>query len=303
MNQALNLAVTALALLAVFASVLLWVVWIIRARAGDVRPAAEANPPAPWGFVDLVLAFVIQSLTALAAGQWLRHTVGLDWQGSVEDLPVDQRAQLQLASAAATLISLLLTALWLYVRHQPNRGEWGIDYRRWSTDVVTGAAAFVMLAPVVYGVQFVAVQVVESKHPLLELLKANPSPRFFLVSGLAAVGVAPLAEEFFYRLLLQGWLTRLAQSPAATPRLMLLGGHSSESPSGPQPFWPVAVSSLLFALAHASHGPDPIPLFILALGLGFLYRRTQRIVPSIVVHALLNSCTLAMMWVAVQPES
>ena len=50
--------------------------------------------------------------------------------------------------------------------------------------------------------------------------------------------------------------------------------------------------------AHASNGPDPVPLFVLALGLGYLYQTTQRILPSIVVHFLLNGTTLLMMWLA-----
>jgi membrane protease YdiL (CAAX protease family) len=33
---------------------------------------------------------------------------------------------------------------------------------------------------------------------------------------------------------------------------------------------------------------------VLALGLGYLYRQTHRIWPSLVVHALLNGCSLLM---------
>jgi membrane protease YdiL (CAAX protease family) len=43
---------------------------------------------------------------------------------------------------------------------------------------------------------------------------------------------------------------------------------------------------------HASHGPDPVPLFVLALGLGYLYQRTHRLLPCVVVHLLLNLCSL-----------
>jgi membrane protease YdiL (CAAX protease family) len=43
---------------------------------------------------------------------------------------------------------------------------------------------------------------------------------------------------------------------------------------------------------HWSHGPDWIPLTVLAFGLGYLYQRTHRILPSLVVHLLLNSFTL-----------
>ena len=43
---------------------------------------------------------------------------------------------------------------------------------------------------------------------------------------------------------------------------------------------------------HLGQGAAPIPLFILAVGLGLLYQRTGRIVPCIIVHMLLNAMTL-----------
>ena len=60
------------------------------------------------------------------------------------------------------------------------------------------------------------------------------------------------------------------------------------------PLWPTFVSAFLFAISHWSHGPDWIPLFFLALGLGHLYRKTHRIVPSIVVHFLLNATSITL---------
>lgn len=60
------------------------------------------------------------------------------------------------------------------------------------------------------------------------------------------------------------------------------------------PFWPTLISAFLFAIAHWSHGPDWIPLLFLALGLGYLYRQTHRIVPTIVVHFLLNATSMTL---------
>lgn len=58
-----------------------------------------------------------------------------------------------------------------------------------------------------------------------------------------------------------------------------------------KPAWravPILISSLLFAGAHFGQGAAPIGLFFLALGLGYVYQRTHRIVPCIVVHVLVN---------------
>ncbi|MEZ6116940.1 MAG: CPBP family intramembrane glutamic endopeptidase [Pirellulaceae bacterium] len=56
---------------------------------------------------------------------------------------------------------------------------------------------------------------------------------------------------------------------------------------------PILISSTLFAMAHLGQGPPPIPLFILAVGLGYLYQKTRRIWPSLIVHALVNSLAVA----------
>jgi membrane protease YdiL (CAAX protease family) len=58
---------------------------------------------------------------------------------------------------------------------------------------------------------------------------------------------------------------------------------------------PMLVSSTIFALAHYGHGPDPIPLFLLAMILGYLYQRTHRIWPSMVLHFTVNFVSMAML--------
>ena len=63
---------------------------------------------------------------------------------------------------------------------------------------------------------------------------------------------------------------------------------------------PILVSSALFSLAHYSHGPDWIPLFFLALGLGYLFQRTRRIQPCIIVHMLVNALGILQLWSAVR---
>jgi membrane protease YdiL (CAAX protease family) len=56
---------------------------------------------------------------------------------------------------------------------------------------------------------------------------------------------------------------------------------------------PVLVSSTLFASMHLGQGAAPIPLFVLAVGLGWLMQRTGSLIPCIIVHMLLNNWSLA----------
>jgi membrane protease YdiL (CAAX protease family) len=75
--------------------------------------------------------------------------------------------------------------------------------------------------------------------------------------------------------------------------------HDQQAHHGRAAWLPIAISSLIFALLHYSHGPDWIPLILLAAGMGYLYQRTHRIVPSLVVHASLNSLSMWGLWVSV----
>lgn len=75
-----------------------------------------------------------------------------------------------------------------------------------------------------------------------------------------------------------------------------VGNELSDTEERPIMWVPILVSSGLFALAHLQHGPDWVPLFFLALGLGYLYQRTKRILPCIVVHVLFNSLAIIQIW-------
>ena len=213
-------------------------------------------------------------------------------------------------------------------------------------------------------------EVHETAHVVLKALAAG-GPWVVVLCVVAVVVVAPVVEEFLFRLLLQGWLEarmeRWAFHQPAVRRFL------------PGAAGPIFVSSLLFAAAHyrvagpryrtdflvamllaqvvigfllvcfavgwlrlrvgismadlgivpdklagdvqlglwslvgllgpvyaiqiASHlvlpehiAPDPIPLFVLAIGLGVLFARTRRLAPCIVLHAALNAVGLGLAW-------
>jgi membrane protease YdiL (CAAX protease family) len=59
----------------------------------------------------------------------------------------------------------------------------------------------------------------------------------------------------------------------------------------------IVLTSLLFASLHAAQWPAPIPLFVLALGLGIVYQRTGSLLAPICMHALFNGLsTFAMFY-------
>ena len=126
----------------------------------------------------------------------------------------------------------------------------------------------------------------------------------------SAVLVAPVIEEYLFRGLLQGWLERLRRAKGGTTCPVgclvfgsgpLTGGHEPDGDRWPLRTGPIVRRVAFGAFArilHLPHGPDWIPLFVLALGLGYLYRQTHRLLPAIVVHFLLNACSLLMLLVS-----
>lgn len=81
--------------------------------------------------------------------------------------------------------------------------------------------------------------------------------------------------------------------PVTSAGLANVADPATRSDWIPNAIWPLVVASLLFALMHWGQGLAPIPLFFLSLGLGYLYRQTGSLIPSIVVHFVLNGFTMS----------
>ena len=102
-------------------------------------------------------------------------------------------------------------------------------------------------------------------------------------------------------------LSGLDPNPYASPQAMSAPGATLQTLNpavqpelrGPAAWLPIAISSAIFALMHYSHGPDWIPLTFLAAGMGYLYQRTHRLLPSLIIHILINTCSMLALWVQV----
>jgi membrane protease YdiL (CAAX protease family) len=209
-------------------------------------------------------------------------------------------------------------------------------------------------------------------HPAEQLLRTS-NPAAVAVAAIMAVVVAPLTEEFLFRVLLQGWLEAVWSRrrrkrpglrkaprswlpvvlPAAAFALMHL--RRGKAPFAPQflvesflgqmaaDFLTLGLAIVILRFAAgataadlgwkpeklrsdvklgllallAAIGPvltiqvamvvvvkltgidyalDPIPLFLLALVLGWLYHRTHRIAPSLVLHMAFNATSILLLF-------
>lgn len=103
------------------------------------------------------------------------------------------------------------------------------------------------------------------------ILTGTSSPGLFI---LAAVIIAPLVEEIFFR----GFLFAGLKKRFTWPKAML-------------------ISSGLFAFLHLTPLAVP-PIFILGLVFAYLYQRSGSIWPAVIIHSLVNS--LAVIWISAQ---
>jgi len=112
-------------------------------------------------------------------------------------------------------------------------------------------------------------------HEQLELISAYPQWPLRALIVVAAVVVAPVAEEMLFRGLFQTSLRSFLSD---------LGYRQSAWLS-------IAGGSVLFAMAHAQPGHWPA-LFVLSLGMGYSYEKSNSLLRSIFIHALFNGITI-----------
>lgn len=107
-----------------------------------------------------------------------------------------------------------------------------------------------------------------SPHPILELLRNSGHDNLTLVwIALEVVLLAPLVEELLFRVLLQGSLER--EIPAV---------------------WAILLPALAFVASHQT--TDSMPLFPLALVMGYIYYRRHSFVANVVLHGMFNAISL-----------
>ncbi len=271
-----------------------------------LRGAAQAVRPVK----AIVIALVFCSLTVLA-GEVTRALFKIP----TSDTSPLQRLTVLSGGAIGAILGGGLAIRWLRGGTQATWADLGWQVHQWRANVLLGLVGFLVLMFPVFGLQALLNFLYERafgpppQHPLIQQLLDHPSGPGFLIAAFTAVIVAPLTEEFLFRAVLQGWLERvaiqiaryrdaLASVPLAQEAERAEGISTSSPPGRPLLVWPIVVSSLVFALMHYSHGVAWIPLFFLALGLGYLYQRTRSLVAPIVLHVSLNASTMLILWLA-----
>lgn len=177
------------------------------------------------------------------------------------------------------LISLLqiIAAFVVLSRGEPFRpSEFGLETAHWRDDIRLGTCAWLASLLPVYAVNLFVMtmgwRAPDGHNPLLKILLARTDWVATTWVAVVAIVGAPLAEEFLFRVVIQGALERHVR-----PRLAIL------------------ISSAVFAMMHYEKGrPDFLPLFPLALILGYTYYRLHSFWAVLTIHALFNATTFCL---------
>lgn len=241
------------------------VAWLIARRARQGLPAVDVRPhaKAPWSGVDVVAAVLsFLGFQVLAA----------------EAVPDDASLQVRLAAGSiAMLVATGVSATHLLLRGADG-ASLGLGLGRLRDDARLAVAGLVLLLAPLLGLAAVLDRFVPYRHAIVDFLSAHRDPLSIGLVVFAAVVAAPVAEEFLFRRVLQGWLEGWLE-----PREPRWGGATA-----------IALSSLAFAGAHVGQGMAWVPLFFFGLVVGYLARQTGSIVPGIILHGLFNAVSVAL---------
>jgi len=230
----------------------------VRRRLSRGEPLVAERPHArvPWEASDVALVVVgyLMGATLMASA-------------APEPRPLVDRL---VGDVVLKLGTMLAAVAWLRFRG----ADWpalGFPGGRLRDD---GAIAGRALGLVVFPLLMLAAALnalMQYEHPIVDFLDSNHGLLAAALVVISAVVVAPLAEEFFFRRVLQGWLEKHFADEAGVA---------------------VALSAIAFAAAHAGQGLAFLPLFPLALVLGLIAERTGSIVPSVLLHAMFNAVSV-----------
>jgi membrane protease YdiL (CAAX protease family) len=253
----------------------------------------------PWGGPQVFACFFLWQFATLVAAGLLRSRRGPDAEPNL----IEAMGAVALINLVVLIVLPGLLSLWNRARAIDFGIAW--DWNRVGRDVLLGVLTAIFCLPLVYSVQFMAILVwPPTAHPLQEMLFEERSPWVMILAFVSAVIFAPAAEELLFRGILQGWLEKRF---GVTRTAIAEGGETDRLALDLQPGLDPRVANLtalvvpaaFFALVHFGQWPAPLPLFVLAIALGLLYRRTKGIIAPIAAHAAFNGLSTVGMIVVV----
>ena len=237
-------------------------------RRNFFQRRAPPGPSVAWGMPMLFKAFVL----AMAVSFLLGGVTGLLKQFLFPQLSLNVFALIH-----TTLLEIFcfMIVLYLVYRYQGTWRDLGFRIARkdFFKETAVGIAGYLGVLPIFFGVLIVLVIVAHAlgyeppPHPLVEVFleEEKRAPGLVIYSIVLASLIGPVFEEIFFR----GFCYPIFKSRWGVG-------------------WAMVLSAAFFALIHHNQFAF-IPIFILGLGLAFLYEKRGNLVAPIALHVFHNS--------------
>ena len=251
-----------------------------------------------WGLVDVLTVAFVWIASQAVAGGLLLAAYNLP---AGAPIPPGTSARIALVSGLAQLVCVVFAFAWLIRRYDHDDQEFGLDKTQWLAGIIKGFKGFCMWVPLVWLLQSLLVRFIKYQHPSFD--RVNESGEFLTLTDvwITAVLLAPIIEEILFRGVLQSWLQRFSSATLQNPTGFVTGGPDEidrlQLTASPpcKIHWPaILITAAVFGLAHYSQGPAPYSLFVLSLGLGYLYQRSGNLLACIIMHMILNAITMTL---------
>ena len=264
MPRGILILVVAVELAVFMGSMIAWSFALARKSRGQPFYPYESRRPVPWGLSDLaLLAFVALTATVIVS-TIARSFLATGADATLTDMKSHTFALLILADSTVSLTVIGAAILFLSWRVGAGLHDFGVEPAKVDSDVGLGMMAFVMLAVPVLMIQIWLMWLLpkQDQHPLVEMLKEDGSPQLLLVSIFVAVIVAPIVEEYFFRVLLQGWLENVACQSKSLHGLLFGGNEPSKLATAPAENFGVSAGSSPEGIRNhaAEDGPPDEPV-------------------------------------------
>ncbi len=230
------------------------------------------------GTIDLLVVSMVLLLFFLMAGLLSALGRSMDPPSGVsEDLWIGDSARPGLwpilSNNVAKAVLVLITWVVAVRCVKGGVGAFGFRLRRLRKDLVWAVLAYLAVWPLCTGLAHLATWLsgAPPKHGVLNLVREETAPLWAVGSlWLTAVVVSPVAEELFFRGLVQ----------------TAVRNHID------RPWLAIGIASVCFGLMHYQQPQFVLPLVCFGLALGYVYEHTGSLVGPILMHVLFNSRTM-----------
>jgi len=225
-----------------------------------------------WGLWDVckvgIIFYAAQPVIWLAAPFFL---------SAVPYLAKRQNLGLMLSATLADIAALAAVFYFALKKRRHSPSSLGLTPERPLSNIGYGALAYIGLVPVLAGAMFFTAALfekfnipIEPQHILVMLMKENHIPTLIYMCLFTGV-LGPVIEEIFFRGFVYGALRKKAG---------IFGG--------------IMISAVFFACVHTNPASF-LPILCLGILLAYLYEKTGSLIPSLTVHILHNSASLALL--------